>query len=178
MNSSKFNLHSQVGEGTATQRRVLFTGPTNLACPARTYCDSMVCPRDMVHSDSANSTPCASTVCTDADTVHCCRFDACGEERMLTLTTILYNNLGDFGPDTPQDGMPHKQSLILGNVFPKSGSNLNLVVSVEPGTEYYPHEPERNGLDGGVYLLLNFMSGSEADLRFTFIDAETGEARA
>lgn len=175
MNSSAFHLRSQVGEGA--QRRVLFTGPTNLACPARSYCDSLACPFGMVHFDGANSTPCKTTVCTEADTLRCCRYDACGDGTMLDLSTLLYNNLGGFGPDAPDETMPHKESMIMGNVFPMSGSNLNLVISVEPGTEYFPYHAERNGLVG-VFGLVNIRAGSGVELRFTFIDAVTGEPQA
>lgn len=179
MTSSVFKVHSRVGEGHATQRRVLFTGPTNLACPVRAYCNSLACPKYMVPVDSANSTACAGAVCTAYDVMQCCRFMECEDYNLLDPVNVTYSNLGGHGPSTPTEDMPRisREAIVYGNVFPKSGTApIDLVMSVEPGTDYFPNHAERNGHQG-PYGLLNIRAGSSVDLRFTFIDAATGELR-
>jgi len=177
MNRSVFDVNTQIGDGHSTQRRVLFTGPTNLACPVRAYCNSHTCPQDMVLIGSANSTVCAGSVCTDLDTGRCCRYEECDEERTLDLSNMIVNNLNGQGPMKVPDGMKHGKTIMYGNVFPLSGANMNLVLSVKPETEYFPYDVQRNGLDNG-YGIVNIRSGSEVDLTFTFVDANTLEPRA
>lgn len=176
MNQSVFNVHSRIGEGHHAQRRVLFTGPTNMACPVRAYCNSMVCPIHMVLVDNSNSTVCAGAVCTAFDNMNCCRFIECEEHNNFEPMNVTFNNLGGHGPDVATEDMlrSHSEALIYGDVFPKSGAApIDMLVTVEPGSEYFPNSPERNGLDG-PYGLINIRAGASVDLRFTFVDSWTG----
>lgn len=170
-----FHVKTNVSKGASGERRLLFTGPTNLACPFRAYCSSFKCPSDMTLTQTANSTPCAGAVCTDVDVPTCCRFVACESEAAMVFDNVLYSNLGGQGPDVArEDEMFRKDSIVYGDVFPYSGFNINLVITVRPESAYYPYNVVRNR-DHNGYGIINVDTGSSVDLTFSFRDAVTNK---
>lgn len=174
LNSSTFHMKVDVGAGPDASRQLLFTGPTNLLCPARAYCSSLACPTDMVMIENGELTACVGSVCTDQDIPTCCRYDACSETYDLNLGNLIFNNLGGYGPDAAIHRKQDNRSIIYGNVFPRIGANVNLVVEMKPGSSYYPFAPERNG-KVGPFGNLNIKAGTHADLSFRFRDAGTNQ---
>lgn len=174
LNTSVFHVQTQFGMGRKADRRLLFTGPTNLACPRRANCNSHKCPADMEPIASANSTPCLGAVCTKLDDLACCRYSACNSENTLDLSKLIYSNLGNMGPDIPAEGQKFQESLIYHDVFPNSGSEIDLVVSVHPDSQYFPYNPKRNGVFNG-YGIINLKTGANAALSFNFHQHSNGQ---
>lgn len=97
----------------------------------------------------------------------------CTPERTLNFSTstVIHSNLGGKGPD---DG---EESLVYQNVARKDGKSVDLVVTTI-GDGYTPRVPEKNGVRGtqeaGQFGLVNIAVNTDVNLRFSFVDSETG----
>jgi hypothetical protein len=97
----------------------------------------------------------------------------CTPERTLNFSTstVIHSNLGGKGPD---DG---EESLVYQNVARKDGKSVDLVVTTI-GDGYMPRAPEKNGVRGtqeaGQFGLVNIAVNTDVNLRFSFVDSETG----
>lgn len=175
LNTSIFHMQVSFKGGKAAQRKVLFAGPTNLGCPARAYCSTLTCPEGLALIKEANETLCYGAACTAEDKDICCHYPQCKEEESLILKNVLRNNLGGKGPNPATDvANVETEAIVYGDVFPFSGRKINLVVSVRPGSQYFVHTAELNGLDG-PFGSINFKAGTHVDLDFRFQDAVTNE---
>jgi len=177
LNTSVFYVHINSAEGARAPRgsnRLIFAGPTNMACPPRAYCSSHTCPTDLALIKAANETMCMGSVCTELDTPVCCGYVECGPERALVFDNLILNNLGGRGPDIPSPDQPKPDTIMYGNVLPLSGRHVNLAVSLALGSSYYSHNNSFNGLDG-PFGRINFKAGSSVDLMFRFLDGATFE---
>jgi len=167
-----WHVHSRFSPGKALAKRILFAGPTNLACPPRAYCEAVKCPSGLELIKAANETLCMGTVCTAEDVPTCCHYPECNDDRTLVLNKVLVNNLGGY----TGSGSLERDSrrIIYGDVFPSSGQNVNLEINVPYESNYFARNPEQNGLSG-PFGIVNFQAGSHVDLAFRFRDARTNE---
>jgi hypothetical protein len=80
------------------------------------------------------------------------------------LSTIKYNNLGNTGPDSGPEGLRYA------NVIRLNDRDVDLIVNAVGPYERFSRS--RNGLNGRVGKI-NLFHERDADLRFSFVDAET-----
>lgn len=180
----------------------MFGGPSSLECPEQPTCDSFECPSDMVQIEYAEftngadkmtccadhahcmthtcsqgkvlivkaiETECAGSECVKKDDKQCCEDQSALCNRTdLTLTKLEVNNLDGQGPGYGTD-----HTMTFGNVFPEADVTVNLVISAIGS--YKPKKSSRNGRKG-KFGVINVKSGSEAGLRFSFVNAATGAA--
>jgi len=80
--------------------------------------------------------------------------------------TTIYSNLGGLGPDVNSP-----QSLRFANVFPDSGSHVDMIVTA---TSKYVGTPMGKNSIMDDFLVINVNSGSSVKVRFSFVDRLTG----
>lgn len=156
---------SQGGRGG----RFVFTGHTNLACPARATCDTFECPSFFTPKGDQHLIYCAEEECTESrDRDTCCNVDlptACQATKSLLFPpgALTLSNLGDQGPEFGKEPV-----LWFHNVFPFSGLNqvkVDLRVSVMGS--YETANSSWNGVHGS-YGAINVADNTQVDLKFEF----------
>lgn len=165
-----FALSSSKGWAGAG-RNILFTGPSSLLCPPRALCDTFDCPLGHRLRSGAQNSLCHGSVCTDLDLHTCCEEDVLidcseGSDFSLSLAAILHSNLGGQGPDHGDEG------LVYGNVFPFSDWVIDL--HVNSLLTYKANNVFDNGIKG-AYGKISIKSGSDATLKFSFVNRTSGE---
>jgi len=96
----------------------------------------------------------------------------CEPKNLLSFTpgSVLTSNLGGKGPSS---GL---EALVYGNVTFVQGRTIDLKVTVHD-SEYTPKDASVNGLHY-AYGIINVMSGTTVNLRFSLVDRETNKAVA
>lgn len=161
-NSSLFHIQLCVGDGTAPQTFML-GGQSNLICPRRARCDTMVCPANYELRPYADHSACKGAECTDEDLATCCQLVPCSDKRILSFASreVVYSNLAGQGPDNVSD-----EAMLISNVFPEFTENVDLLIRALG--HYYPNNVSRNGLYG-EFLNINIKAGTHASFHFQFL---------
>mmetsp|Transcript_25832 Transcript_25832/g.57015 ORF Transcript_25832/g.57015 Transcript_25832/m.57015 type:complete len:309 (+) Transcript_25832:79-1005(+) len=88
-------------------------------------------------------------------------------EELTFGKNVVHNNLGGVGPD---GGEP---TLVMANVTTTADGKL--VDMIITASRNYVGNPRRNGVKGGVFGVINMISGISSDFHFALVDAETGD---
>eukprot|EP00931_Biecheleriopsis_adriatica_P084679 TRINITY_DN5863_c0_g1_i2.p1 TRINITY_DN5863_c0_g1~~TRINITY_DN5863_c0_g1_i2.p1 ORF type:complete len:2928 (-),score=472.60 TRINITY_DN5863_c0_g1_i2:117-8855(-) len=90
-----------------------------------------------------------------------------GAELLLNSRNVINNNLGGLGP-----GMHEPPELRYGGVCYVKGDPVDLVISVDPKSNYTPKLPMLNGLGGSLSAAsVNLAFGSSVDLNLRFVSS-------
>jgi len=176
--SVTFDIAQTPGPNSGNARNILFAGQTNVWCPpdepltGTAECLTMECPTGwtLKKEDKLDGVYCQADECTvAADLKTCCQVDYCSIARTLSFNSqgLSRNNLGNLGPDSGAEGM------LFTNVFPRSDSNVNLLINMN-NNDYEQNNEAINKVKGGIGKI-NLVTGGTADMTWTFLDGATGE---
>lgn len=165
-NTSVFHVTLCVGKGNMSQSFAI-GGQSNLMCPRRARCDTMVCPAQYELREDAARTACVGAECTDDDLALCCKMIPCDEERMMGFGSreLVYSNIGGNGPDNVED-----EAMVISDVLPHHSETVDLVIRAM--AHYYPNNVSRNGL-WGEFVNINMKAGTHATFHFQFVHHTT-----
>lgn len=85
----------------------------------------------------------------------------------LTLSELVYSNLGRKGPDLDQP-----EGLRFNHILENKGKSVDMIVNAL--SEYNPQNTSQNRLNG-KFVQINIGRGQSVDLSFKFVDSETSE---
>jgi len=98
----------------------------------------------------------------------CLPCDICSSYTTVDLTNIVQNNLGGQGPDSGAEEIRYKNAIDL------TGRKLDVVLTAE--SAYTSPRPQKNGNSPAGFGKVIMKTKSETNFKFSFQDAETGEA--
>lgn len=165
---SKIMVDLSVTAGWESHNFVI-AGGSNMVCPSQYLCSSMACPAFYEAKDGAEFETCIGMPCSLQDVSTCCveKYPEDCEpsySMMFSPDSVVWSNLGGLGPD-----FQSPQSILYYNVFPKSGTRVDLNVSVIGS--YITEDPPKNG-QYGDFGEINLAPGEKADLLFSFVSTD------
>lgn len=165
---SEFTLTLMVDEGL-DDRTFMFSGSSNLVCPAKAICETMTCPEYSKLTRRAQDLYCEGEVCTEeADSATCCILLSpkdCSPNHRLSISeeTLAYANLGGLGPDVD---VPHE--IRFRDVFGSGEDPTDLVITNI--STYYPG-PTAPAAFLDKFLTFDVANDTSVVLSFAFIDS-------
>lgn len=174
-NKSEVNLRLAVSAGTAGGgRHILISGSSSISCPyRRESCVTFSCPDARRLKANADVLQCRGSKCGRKDIDTCCSNTVEGECSSKTTlvvkpSSIIHDNFAGAGPDTGVHG------IVYGDVFPKSGKVINMLVSNVSVCTVAGHWSMRSA--GQAYDSLILKPGTHCLVEFSFVDQDTGLA--
>lgn len=168
---AKFEMKLSVSAGYGS-RDFLFTGASNVVCPAKASCSSFSCPAFFERRKRPESILCRGQECLEEDTTTCCEPitpEHCHPARTLAVSSsnLKHSNLGGLGPDFDQP-----KSIVFTKVFPYS-DDRQLDLEITAASTYSPANESMNSLVDAPFGTVNVAPGTSVDLLLSFYEHGT-----